>query len=177
MAHFWNVNDTGSWEATPVGDALSIIAALGLLVDAEHAAVARLQRVLLRRLADPPETWALLCPADCDIRVNGAPIPCGLAVLSDRDELRLPGLGASFFSTETLAVVEPYPPNQTAGHCPRCRQIIEPSSLAVRCPACGLWHHQDAGADLPCWTYAPTCGGCPQETAMDADFRWTPEEL
>ena len=44
---------------------------------------------------------------------------------------------------------------------------------AVRCPQCGIWYHQHD--QLPCWTYAPACGFCPQSTALDAGFAWTPE--
>jgi len=123
---------------------------------------------------NPADTWALLCGAKQPVRVNGLPVPLGLTVLSDRDEIRLPRFFARF-STETQAHVEPFPESATRGFCPRCKQRIEAGTPAVCCPSCGLWHH--ASADLPCWSYAPTCAACVQRTAMDAGFRWTPEDL
>jgi hypothetical protein len=133
------------------------------------------EAVFLGRLADSPETWAILCPPQSELRVNGEPVPLGVAVLADRDELRVPGHAARFFSTETLARVESFPESSGGGCCPRCKLTIEAGSPAVRCPACGLWHHSTD--EMPCWIYAPTCAGCAQNTAPDAGFRWTPEDL
>jgi len=175
MAHLWNMEDAGSWVATPVGDALALAGQAATIVDASHAAVAALERVVLRRLTNPPDTWALLCAPGSDVLVNGVPVPLGLTVLSDRDEVRVPGQRVRFFSTERLARVEIFAETAADGFCPRCKQTIERGTPAVRCPGCGLWHH--ASNDLPCWTYAPTCAACSQETALDAGFRWTPEEL
>ena len=158
MAHLWNIEDEGGWVAAPIDEAFALV-----------------EKVILTRLANPPETWALLCPPQSDVRLNGLPVPLGLAVLADRDELRIPGESARFFSTETLARVEACPDTAAHSFCPRCKQAIESGSAAVRCPGCGLWHH--SSDDLPCWSYAPTCAGCSQETALNAGFRWTPEEL
>lgn len=150
MAHFWNRDAAGDWVATPV------------------------DATLVRRVAGPQETWALLCPPSSDARVNGERVPLGLAILADRDELRITGHPVRFFSTETLAHVEVFPEG-AGGFCPRCKQEITSGSVVVRCPGCGLCHH--ASDELPCWTYAGTCAGCTQDTAMDAGFTWTPENL
>ena len=99
----------------------------------------------------------------------------GIVALSDRDEIRPADGLPLFFSTETLARVEPFPASGARGFCPRCKQHIEPGTPAVRCPGCSLWYHMSD--EFPCWTYAPQCSACPQETALDADFRWTPEDL
>jgi hypothetical protein len=175
MAHIWNVDNAGQWTATPVGDALSLLECARGLVEVSVEETRALERLHLRRLAHPPDTWALVCPPQSDVRINGAPVPLGLAILSDRDELRFPGANPRFFSTESLAHVEPFPEGAGHGRCPRCKQGIESGSAAVRCPCCGLWYH--ASDELPCWTYADRCAGCPQITATDAGFRWTPEDL
>ncbi len=174
MAHVWILNSSKEWTPHPlVGDAAVLVGGAFRRADDTPSVVEAQARVLLRRLADPPNSWALLT-SHPRIRVNGAPVPLGLVVLDDRDELRLPELTA-WFSTETQAQVEPFPESATRGFCPRCQQAIAPGSPAVRCPGCGLWHH--ASDDLPCWTYAPACSACAQETALDAGFRWTPEDL
>ena len=157
MAHLWILDDH-DWAASPL---VSDVLPLG-------------DGAFLRRLAGSPNSWTLLTDHDQRVRVNGMPAPLGLAVLADRDEVRLPGFVA-WFSTETLAHVEPFPDTDSRGFCPRCKQAITTAAPAVRCPGCRLWHH--ASEDLPCWTYAPTCAGCAQETALDAGFRWTPEDL
>ena len=157
MAHLWVFGPAQGWTPQSLaGDAAEAVAG-----------------VLLRRLVDPPNTWALITRQP-NARLNGLPVPLGLAVLEDKDEIRVPGLTA-WFSTEAQALVEQYPELAVRGCCPRCKQGIDVATPAVRCPACNLWHH--ASDDLPCWTYAPTCAACAQETALDAGFRWSPEEL
>ena len=88
MAHLW-VSDTASeWVPTPlVEDSISLTAL-----------------VRLHRTADPPNAWAILS-AEPRLRLNGLPVPLGLAVLEDRDEIRVPGL-TTWFSTEMRARVE-----------------------------------------------------------------------
>lgn len=174
MAHFWILNDSKEWTPRPLVDDGAVLVGGELhRVDDTITKTEAHARVLLRRLADPPNTWALLT-SHPRVRVNGSPVPLGMVVLEDRDELSLPAFTA-WFSTETQAQVDPFPESTARGFCPRCKQAIASGSAAVRCPSCGLWHH--ASEDLPCWTYAPTCSGCAQETALDAGFRWTPEDL
>jgi hypothetical protein len=107
--------------------------------------------------------------------INGLPLIGGLRTLSDQDEISCPAAGALFYSTERLARVEPLPALGYEVSCPRCRQPIASGSAAVRCPGCEVWHH--GSEELPCWTYAPTCALCQQQTAADTGYRWTPEEL
>jgi hypothetical protein len=158
MAHFWDLDERHQPIATPASDGAAVFG-----------------RARLLRIAGPPDAWVLVAPADFGIRLNGEPVTLGLTVLSDRDELRIPGAPPRFFSIESIAQVEPFPESTRGGCCPRCRQAIECGTPAVRCPSCGLWHH--ASDELPCWTYAPTCAACAQDTSPDAGFRWTPEEL
>ncbi len=129
----------------------------------------------LLRVPGEPAEWLLLAAPRAGLSINGLPLRVGIRVLVDRDEIRIGSRGTVFFSTESLARSEPLPSSDRPLLCPRCRQAIGPGTQAVRCPQCGLWHHQSA--ELPCWTYAPTCALCPQGTELDAGFRWTPEEL
>jgi len=129
----------------------------------------------LQRFAAESDEWILLAAPRAGISINGLPLQVGIHVLADRDEIRIGGRGSVFFSTERPARCEPLPPSDRSLVCPRCRQPIEPGTPAVRCPQCALWHHQSA--DLPCWSYAPTCALCPRSTEQDAGFQWTPEDL
>jgi hypothetical protein len=121
-----------------------------------------------------PGNWALMTRQSAAVRVNGRAPSAGLYVLSDRDEIRMSDGELFFFSTETLPVVEEFSGVGRAMFCARCRQQIEAGSPAVRCPNCGVWHHQTA--ELPCWTYAAACTYCECETALEASFKWAPSE-
>ena len=175
MAHLWKVLiESGEW--TPVlldGPAFTLDG--GEPQQVPDLATTRHSSVALRRLDDQPAAlWALVARHDAQVRINGTPARLGLTILADRDEIRTADRPPLFFSTETLAQVELFPPSGTRGFCPRCKQHIDPGTPAVHCPQCGLWHH--ASDDLPCWTYGPHCALCPQPTNLDAGFAWTPEE-
>lgn len=175
MAHLWTHDAAGAWASTPIA-AAAVLRGDGTITPADAdppSPFTAASGIQVRRVVGQPDTWALLT-ASRAFRLNGVPVSLGLAVLEDRDEIRLPGVHV-WFSTETQAHVEPFPQSATRGFCPRCKQAIEAGSPAVRCPSCGLWHH--ASDDLPCWTYAPTCAACAQDTDLDAGFRWTPEDL
>ena len=119
--------------------------------------------------------WHLLAPPHREVWLNGLPVLAGVRTLCDRDEIRTDAGDTFFFSTEELAAVTALPAGDATIMCPRCRQQVETGTSAVRCPQCNLWHHQSD--TLPCWTYAPTCAMCPQPSALDAGFQWTPTEL
>lgn len=180
MAHLWKVmSDSGEWTALALdGDAFTL----------DNETLSRVPELLptrgaslgLRRVEDPSSPtsgalWTLVVGRDARVLVNGSPATLGLLALTDRDEIRLVNARPLFFSTESLAHVTPFAASGPRGFCPRCKQHIEPGTPAVRCPGCSLWYH--ASDDLPCWTYAPLCSACPQQTALDAGFRWTPEAL
>ncbi|MCC6765582.1 MAG: hypothetical protein IT293_13055 [Deltaproteobacteria bacterium] len=116
--------------------------------------------------------WLVLGPAT--VRVNGAPLATGIAVLRDRDELLIDG-ARLYFSTEARPVVTPLPPSERPLRCPRCTVVIASGAAAVACPACGIWHHESA--ERQCWTYAAVCASCDQATAFDAPFRFDPMVL
>jgi len=185
MAHLWVSDDASGWLVSPLDGSMFALGAtpprrladLGGAPDDRHEADDDCG-VVLHRVDDPSGTlWVILARREAQPLVNGTPSRLGLAVLDDRDEIRVPGVPPVFFSTEVLASVQPLPDAAALGHCPRCQQPLAVGHPAVRCPLCGLWHHETG--DLPCWTYQPRCANpaCAQATALDAGFTWTPEAL
>lgn len=176
MAHLWLRHDGDDWSAMLLaGHAIDIsVHPPRILAEAFRLAEDTRAAVIPVGAEDPP-TWVLLVAAGSDVRINGFAPVAGLRVLQDRDEIRATRAGALFFSTETLACVEEFPGSERTVFCGRCRQAMEKGQMAVRCPhsRCGIWYHQTD--NLPCWTYAPACGFCPQATALDAGFTWVPE--
>ncbi|MDH4066120.1 MAG: PHD finger domain-containing protein [Acidobacteriota bacterium] len=185
MPQIWMTSSADDWQAIGlVADTYALDSDGPKCVDTVVDAPADDTSVLLRRIASTGEnTWALLAGPLARPLVNGLPVPLGLVVLADRDEIRwsastdsaIPPPGPLFFSTERLAAVGPYPLEARRGSCPRCKQPLTPGDAAVRCPGCGLWHH--ATEALPCWTYGEQCAACPQSTSLEAGFQWTPEGL
>jgi hypothetical protein len=164
MAHLWvaepRVDHAGAaiarWSHQPLAGAVDL------------GSAARLQPATTAEGA----CWVLLGPPS--VRVNGQPASTGIVVLRDRDEICTDGRRV-FFSSETLAVVTPYPGAAEPLLCPRCRIEITAGTPAVCCPGCRTWLHQNEAEELPCWTHAPFCTQCDQPTALDAGFRWSPE--
>lgn len=174
MAHLW-IQDAGSWDAVRLGGAEFDLAGLAAQQEpeAEPASAAAGAARLFRIASGELEVWSLITSRSSDVRVNSQPLHTGLRVLADRDEIRT-GNRIHYFSTETLATVQPFPRENHPVYCGRCRQQIEVGALAVSCPNCGIWYNQSA--DLPCWTYASKCTFCGHPTALDTGFSWTPEE-
>ena len=131
--------------------------------------------VLLLRASEKDCTWVLIAGVGAEVSVNGMPLATGIRVLSDRDEIRVSSADSYYFSTESLASVEAFPASEHTLFCPRCKQEIDKGAAAVKCPACGVWHHQTE--ELNCWTYSDACALCAHPTEMNGCFRWTPEEL
>lgn len=165
MAHLWlhEASGDGAGKSTPGGWS-------PVVLEGDSRVVPSAQ--LLRRTSAERGSWVLVGPPA--VRVNGNPLDVGIRVLRDRDELLAGGV-RTFFSTEALAAVVPFPQSEMPTFCARCKLAIASGAPAVRCPQCGVWHHQSE--ELPCWTYAPRCALCDQPTALDAGFRWVPEEL
>ena len=126
---------------------------------------------------DARETWALIVNGEKRVRINGAAISAGLAVLADRDEIIVPGAPPLWFSTETVARIDEAPSlDGRALVCPRCRLSIAAGSPAVSCPNCRVRQHQTE--ELPCFTFdAAPCPACGERFELDGDFRWSPEDL
>jgi hypothetical protein len=118
--------------------------------------------------------WIAIVREDSEITHNGQPVTVGLCVLSHGDVISGAHGASVFFSTEEGACVEPFSGVQSVS-CPRCRSEIAPGHPVVRCPECGVFHHEIA--DRNCWTYAETCALCPQPTALDVGLRWSPDVL
>jgi hypothetical protein len=167
MAHLWTMTAENEWAIEPLAHEVRTLDSDG--------DVLLLPAPLSPRTPGVPTAWALIVGTGTTVRLNGAPLRVGIAILNDRDEIRVATAAPLFFSTESLAVVTPFPPDGPRGACPRCKQPIVGGTTAVKCPGCGIWHHQ--ADDLPCWQYASHCAMCEQDTASDAPFRWTPEEL
>jgi hypothetical protein len=176
MAHLWVKNETEQWAVLPLEEAVFTLTArpphpIGSLLWENNV----LANVLLLRTAGAETSWVLIAGSGTGVSVNGMPIATGIRVVADRDEIRVPGAGSFYFSTETLARVEEFPASEQALFCPRCKQEIEHAAKAVRCPGCGVWHHQTE--ELNCWTYSDVCALCAHPTELNGSFRWTPEEL
>lgn len=106
------------------------------------------------------------------VRVNGIAVRHGIVVLRDRDEI-VAGTERMFFSTERAARVDSFLGNSIS--CGRCGSAIGEGDDSVTCPSCGTVSHESA--ELPCFTYGPTCPKCPQPSDLSAGFLWSPEEV
>ena len=174
MAHLW-IQDECGWDAVALDGAQIGLAAVATrqAPGTAQAAAAETGAMLVRADVGGSKAWALITTPSADIRVNSRPVHAGLRVLADRDEILI-GDQIQYFSTETLAAVQPFPGTDRPVFCGRCRQQIEAGAPAVCCPNCGIWYNQSA--ELPCWTYSSKCTFCGHPTALDTGFTWTPEE-
>ena len=174
MAHIWFRGDEGIWSAMPLDGYAIDVSAHPPRVLAEGFRLGEdAQAAVIRTEAGDTPVWALLVAAEGGARVNGFAPVAGVRVLEDRDEIRAASFAPLFFSTETPAHVEEFVAGERAIYCGRCRQAVRNGELSVRCPQCNIAYHETD--ELPCWTYAPTCGFCRQATPLDAGFEWTPE--
>ena len=179
MAHCW-VESGAEWRVAPLaGEAFCLSANPEKPVKSRNGKTADgASALLLRHPGSGGEVWVMIAAgaAKSPVRVNGDALLTGIRVLRDRDEILLLGKVRLFFSTESPARIEPFPGAPQPVRCRRCMQPIEPGSRAVKCPACGAWHHQ-SDDEFPCWTYGETCANCDQPSDLNAGFRWTPEGL
>lgn len=176
MAHLWVRDRTESWAVLPLEhDAFALNAESPQPIARRLGDVeARSEVLLIRTDSGKANSWILIANATAGVSVNGIPLLAGIRVVSDRDQIRMRGAHEFYFSTETLAHIQPFPGGEQTMFCPRCKQEIESGTSAVKCPACGVWHHQ--ADELNCWTYAEVCALCAQPTDMSSGFRWTPDE-
>jgi hypothetical protein len=178
MAHLWiELADQSYGLALLEGDAFGLIPDIDQPVVRKEAG--RCVAHLCRYGAETDARWILLVASGAQVRVNGQAVWGGIRLLADRDEIHLSGGVSSFFSTEEPVKVEPYPGGGAEARCPRCQDPIAPGVPGVRCPNCGIWHHEDAAGEQGrgCWSYAPGCAVCGETTDLDAGYRWTPDEL
>lgn len=193
MAQLWmkdRQSAPGAWVAVPLTGASLALNGVSLspraapAADGEATPIPSVRLLAIEEAEGQPHQWALLADRGAELHVNGLRLPAALAVLRDRDQIRAVDGATVFFSTETLPVMEPFAGADHAVICPRCKQPISKGDPAVRCPGCGIWHHQSE--EKPCWLgYVAdgegfnSCALCDYSVALfpDADFRWTPEEL
>jgi hypothetical protein len=176
MAHLWVRDEAEQWAVMPLEHAaLSLTPGPPRPVASLADARALPANVLMLRTGETDPAWVLVAGSGAGVSVNGMPLAVGIRVLADRDEIRVSSADSYFFSTENLAIVEEFPASDQTLFCPRCKQDIEKGTEAVRCPACGVWHHQTE--ELNCWTYSDVCALCAHPTELNGGFRWTPEEL
>jgi len=124
----------------------------------------------IERLSGGEAGAVLIAEPGMRLYVNGRPLPGGLRVLQDRDEIRV-GQERCYYRASEALTVEPYAGE--AATCPRCSGALRPGTAAVRC-RCGAWFHQ--AADLACFTYGATCPLCGGATQLEAE-PWDPAEL
>lgn len=137
--------------------------------------------VFLRRSGEVVNPiWVLLSTPGRRVSVNGRLSLLAMHILTDRDAIEFDGGEPIYFSTETLPRVEEYRGEGADEElcCPRCSLPIEPGQMAVRCPLDSVWHHDDRGIELPCWSNFDGCAIDPDHpTRMDGGFRWSPDDL
>lgn len=180
MAHLWVRDEAEQWAVMPLEQAaFTLTSCPPRPISGPSGGLSGgrglVASVLLLRSGERDCTWILIASVGAEVSVNGMPLAAGIRVLADRDEIRVPSAGSYYFSTESLARVEEFPASEQTLFCPRCKQEIDKGTAAVRCPGCGVWHHQTE--ELNCWTYSDVCALCAHATEMNGGFRWTPEEL
>ena len=176
MAHLWVTTETNEWAVLPLDDGAFTFTATPPQPVCHPLGDGEVSSALLVRARGPDAaTWVLIAGAGLGVSVNGLPLATGMRVVADRDEIRIPGVSCLYFSTESLARVEEFCGSDQTLFCPRCKQKVEKGEAAVKCPACGVWHHQTE--ELNCWTYSEVCALCAQATDLNAGFLWTPEDL
>lgn len=131
------------------------------------------EAIVLMRI-EPGRKWAAIVPEDFALLHNGQPVPARLRVLAHGDLLAAEAAAPVFFSSEETACIETFAGTEPIS-CPRCKGEIARGQAVVRCPDCGVVHHELE--DRNCWTYAQTCALCPQPTALETGLRWSPEAL
>lgn len=176
MAFIFTRDERGNWAAVPLSDRplvlQSVLSSISIannndLVENAPAQVIRTESGFSRR--------HVLVWGDADaVRINGLPLPTGIHVLADRDELRIRGRGPLYFSKETFPVIETFEGKPPRVECGRCSKPVEVGSSVVYCPVCRVVYHETA--DFNCWTCVPACRHCGHPTAIGAGFQWTPQD-
>jgi LSD1 subclass zinc finger protein len=173
MASLWYQTGSGSW--TPwLLDSAAVALGPRLLPMTDDDGGAPSALLLCSRGAGP-EQWLAMRVAARPLFVNGEPLVTGIRAISDRDELRLAGSERVFFSAEELPRIEPFTAGPREVLCPRCRRVITPGALTVRCGTCKTAFHQETDPRFRCYTYGAACPVCARPTALTETYRWQPE--
>ena len=183
MAHLWlREPDEDQWTIFPLdGEGFALSSAQLRPTPTAASKEELIGEAMIKRAVLLPTTgargagWVLVTGASAEIGINGLPLKAGIRVLVDRDEICIVGRESYFFSTETLAAVEPFAGADRRLFCPRCKDELAPGDASVKCPQCRLIYHQSD--ERPCWTYAETCSACSQRSDLQSGYRWTPEGI
>ncbi len=178
MATLWQIESDNTWTQSELHDGPVLIGDTITPVSTGSLHEHRSSVLLFPSETDAGSAlWSLLAPPEAGVRLNNSPLENGMRLISDRDSIRVPGQSMLFFSAERLARIEAFPGTADI-YCARCKLLLSKGDPAVRCPQCGVWHHECADNDRNCWTYTNTCSLCDQSTGLDcAEYRWTPGSL
>jgi len=177
VTHLWLQSEIQAWNASELAGADLRLKQVLTEALGEDSVVSQVSaKVHLVRTGQENQCeWVILAAPEGNISINGFPLLLGMKVLRDRDEIRWSPNGFAYFSTEELAAVVNLPQGGRKIMCPRCKQEIIPETAAVRCPRCGVWHHQSD--QLPCYTYSECCATCSRQTSLAAGYDWVPEAM
>ncbi len=169
MAGLW-IENNGSWTIVPLDGCLKS----GAIPEASRNAARCPDQGAFLMVSPVTGQPVLVVGSEAGAYVNGHPLPLGIHVLRDRDEIYLARRRARLYYTgESPARVEPFVEIADRRiRCARCTGEMEAGTPSVRCPRCGLWHH--ATEEYPCWSYSKTCAGCKHPTDSDS-YSWVPE--
>jgi len=170
MRLWWKLNDR--WRCLPVEDRLDFDAEGAPLAADDPATVCAAS--LLRSVENQTARAVLIVAPDACVTVNGYR-PLGVVVLRDRDVLAV-GSHTLHFGDRTPTEPEPFPGGDRELSCARCKQLLNVGDLAIRCAACGSWHHvrPEKEQDDCCWRHDLRCGHCRRNRD---ELIWSPEDL
>jgi hypothetical protein len=174
VAHLWVKDDSDHWAILRLGGQFVLLPDALPATGVSSVRERRPDVMLLRSAVGNGGRWLLLADSKA-VMVNGVPLVTGVRVLVDQDEISLGPAWSFFFSSEELAIVVEFPGSEKPVFCPRCKLEVASGTKAVKCPGCGVWHHQSD--DLPCWAYSRRCTLCDQSTELNGRYRWSPDEL
>jgi hypothetical protein len=170
MRFWWKLDD--QWRCLPIEDRLDFDVEGTPLETDDPAMVCAAS--LLRLVENQTQRAVLITAPDSLVRVNGYR-PLGIVVLRDRDVVSI-GSQTFHFAERTPTEPEPFPGGDRELCCARCKKVMHPAELAIRCAACGSWHHvrpEKAEEDC-CWRHDLRCGQCQRNRD---ELIWSPEDL
>jgi len=170
MATIWKPTD-GQWNMIPL-EADHVVLGTGDPVTAANAGECG-AATLVCKVCDQREQWALIVGPGTHVCVNGDRASLGIRALFSRDAIQIDHGKPFYFSTENAPIAASFQGN-AAVPCARCNSEIQPGQLAVRCPKCVAYFHEENG--LQCWTYGPNCV-CGRSTALNEENCWRPDEI
>jgi hypothetical protein len=160
----------GEWQSLPI-EARRDFDEEGALLEARDASILCAASIL-GTVENQTRRAVLISAPDARVCVNGYR-PLGLVVLRDRDVIAI-GSQTYHLSERTPTQPESFPGGDAELRCGRCKLVLDAGELAIRCPACGSWHHARPQSEPDdCWLYDLRCGHC--ERNRD-ELVWSPED-